>query len=217
MATLRLARKCGFRTPEVRLELSNTPFAVALIERFDRRGKARIPYISARTALGKTGTEPGSYTEIVDFMRAHSADPSADFEELYRRLVFTILVSNKDDHLKNHGFIYVGSNRWRPSPVFDFNPAPGRNPQLESAIIEGGPHARSMELALEACEFFEMKAQDARRLIRQLATVVSADSRDALCKVGATDPAAREYEAAFIHDQAQWRLLVEQRLRILTS
>jgi serine/threonine-protein kinase HipA len=75
VATLRLARACGIRTPDVRLELADTPFPVALIRRFDRRGIARIPYISARTALGKTGTELGSYTEIVDFMRTAAAEP----------------------------------------------------------------------------------------------------------------------------------------------
>nr|WP_280638336.1 HipA domain-containing protein [Rhizobium sp. L245/93] len=66
VATLRLARACGIRTPEARLELTETPFPVALLRRFDRRGTARIPYISARTALAKTGTELGAYTEIVD-------------------------------------------------------------------------------------------------------------------------------------------------------
>jgi len=71
VATLRLAKDCGIRTPEVQLALAETAFPVALIKRFDRRGTARIPYISARTALGKTGTELGSYTEIVDFMRAY--------------------------------------------------------------------------------------------------------------------------------------------------
>jgi serine/threonine-protein kinase HipA len=99
VATLRLAAACGIRTPATRLELA--PFPVALIPCFDQRGATRIPYISARTALGKTGAELGSYTEIVDFMRSYSSDPMADFRELYRRLIFTILVPNKDDHLKN--------------------------------------------------------------------------------------------------------------------
>ena len=153
VATLRLARACGIRTPEVRLELADTPFPVALIQRFDRRGTARIPYVSARTGLGKIGTELGSYTEIVDFMRANAADPQADFRELFLRLIFTILVSNKGDHLKNYGFLYVGAGRWRLSPVFDVNPAPDRNAHLETAILEGGVHDRSIRLALEACEF----------------------------------------------------------------
>ena len=77
VATLRLAELCGIRTPTARLELADTPFPVALIQRFDRRRSARIPYISARTALGKAGAELGSYTEMVDFIRAYAADPQA--------------------------------------------------------------------------------------------------------------------------------------------
>ena len=203
VATLRLARACGIRTPDVRLELPDSPFPVALIERFDRRGRARIPYISARTALGKTGTEYGSYTEIVDFMRGHSADPQADFEELFRRLIFTILVSNKDDHLKNHGFLYVGNGQWRLSPVFDVNPAPDRNPHLETAIMEGGSHDRSIMLALEASQFFEIAEDDARRMIREMAQKVSDNWREVLREVGVSGNLAKEYEPAFVHEQAE--------------
>ncbi|MBB4095530.1 type II toxin-antitoxin system HipA family toxin [Ochrobactrum pecoris] len=203
VATLRLAQACGIRTPAVRLELAETPFPVALIQRFDRRGATRIPYISARTALGKTGTELGSYTEIVDFIRANAADPQADFQELFLRLLFTILVSNKDDHLKNHGFLYVGSGRWRLSPVFDVNPAPDRNPHLETAIIEGGAHDRSIRLALEACEFFEIADHDARRIIRETAQRVSDGWRETLRSAGVLGSQAREYEGAFINDQTE--------------
>jgi serine/threonine-protein kinase HipA len=201
VGTLRLAKSCGIRTPEVRLELADTPFPVALLKRFDRRGSARIPYISARTALGKTGTELGSYTEIVDFMREAASDPKENFHELYRRLIFTILVSNKDDHLKNHGFLYVGSGRWRLSPVFDVNPAPDRNPHLETAIIEGGNHDRSIKLALEACEFFEITDAAARQIIRNTAQRISDEWRDALRQVGVTGVQAREYERAFVNDE----------------
>ncbi|CAN7729039.1 type II toxin-antitoxin system HipA family toxin [Neorhizobium sp. LjRoot104] len=206
VATLRLARACGIRTPEVRLEFANTPFPVALIRRFDRRGTARIPYISARTALGKSGTELGSYTEIVDFMRANAADPQADFRELFLRLIFTILVANKDDHLKNHGFLYVGAGRWRLSPVFDVNPAPDRNPHLETAILEGGVHDRSIRLALEACEFFEIAEAEARRMIRDAAQCISDGWRDTLRLAGVTGSFARQYDAAFMNDQTELAL-----------
>ncbi|QVM84070.1 type II toxin-antitoxin system HipA family toxin [Novosphingobium decolorationis] len=201
VATLRLAAACGIRTPVARLELADTPFPVALIQRFDRRGVNRIPYISARTALGKSGAELGSYTEIVDFIRQYSPQPRQDFRELYRRLAFTILVSNKDDHLKNHGFLYVGGGQWRLSPVFDVNPAPDRNPHLETAILEGGAHDRSMALALEACEFFEIGEQEARDTIQGLAQTVSSSWRNALREVGVSGAPARSYEPAFVHDE----------------
>ncbi len=203
VAVLRLARDCGITVPEVRLELADTPYPVALLRRFDRQGMGRIPYISARTALGKRGTTLGSYTEIVDFMRVHSADPARDFLELYRRLIFTILVSNKDDHLKNHGFLYVGKGQWRLSPMFDVNPAPDRNPHLETAILEGGAHDRSIALALDACEFFEIETPAARALIRELASVVARNWRDAMRAAGITGAQARSFEPAFEHDEAE--------------
>jgi serine/threonine-protein kinase HipA len=153
--------------------------------------------------LDKSGTELGSYTEIVDFMRAHAADPKEDFRELFLRLVFTILVSNKDDHLKNHGFLYVGSGRWRLSPVFDVNPAPDRNPHLETAILEGDVHDRSIRLALEASEFFEIAEADARRMIRETARRISEEWREAFRLVGVSGALAREYEAAFVNDQTE--------------
>lgn len=203
VATLRLARACGLRTPEVRLELADTPYPVALIQRFDRRGSARIPYISARTALGKMGTELGSYTEIIDFLRGYAADPPADFRELFLRLIFTILVSNKDDHLQNHGFLYVGAGRWRLSPVFDVNPAPDRNPHLETAIYEGGTFERSINTALDASEFFEISADNARDMVRHTAHIVSQNWREELRRVGVTGELARTYEPAFINDQTE--------------
>ncbi len=202
VAVLRLAEKCGITVPETRLELGNTPYPVALLRRFDRQGNARIPYISARTALAKRGTTLGSYTEIVDFMRGHSADPSRDFLELYRRLIFTILVSNKDDHLQNHGFLYAGRGQWRLSPMFDVNPAPDRNPHLATAIIEGGPHDRSIILALEACEFFEIDTPEARALIREMAALVANGWRGSLRDAGIIGTQARIFEPAFEHDGA---------------
>jgi serine/threonine-protein kinase HipA len=203
VATLRLAADCGIRAPQARLELADTPFPVALIQRFDRRGATRIPYISARTALGKTGAELGSYTEIVDFMRSYSPAPSDEFRELYRRLIFTILVSNKDDHLKNHGFLYVGAGQWRLSPVFDVNPAPDRNAHLETAILEGGAHDRSIKLALEACAFFEIPEEEARAMIRAMARRVSGKWRDAFRHVGVSGALARDYEPAFQNDEME--------------
>jgi serine/threonine-protein kinase HipA len=135
-------------------------------------------------------------------MRGHAADPRADFAELYRRLIFTILVSNKDDHLKNHGFLYVGNGLWRLSPVFDVNPAPDRNPHLETSIMEGGVHDRSIVLALEASPFFEIAEDDARRMIGELAQIISGNWREMLREVGVSGSLAKDYEPAFVHKQS---------------
>ncbi len=139
-------------------------------------------------------------------MRGHAADARADFAELYRRLIFTILVSNKDDHLKNHGFLYVVNGQWRLSPVFDVNPAPDRNPHLETAIMEGGVHDRSIALALEACLCFEIAKDDARRIIRELVQKISGNWREMLREVGVSGSLAQGYEPAFVHEQSDAEL-----------
>jgi serine/threonine-protein kinase HipA len=183
------------------LELADTPFPVALIQRFDRRGATRIPYISARTALGNTGGGAGFLPRSSISCGPIHPTPMEDFRELYRRLIFTILVSNKDDHLKNHGFLYVGAGQWRLSPVFDVNPAPDRNTHLETAILEGGAHDRSINLALEACQFFELPEPEAREMIRTTAQRISNGWREALRQVGVSGGLARDYEPAFVNDQ----------------
>ena len=203
IATLKLAEACGIRVPEVRLAIQDSPYPVALLKRFDRRGAARIPYISARTALGKKGTEVGSYTEIADFIRAWSGDSLSDLHELFRRLVFTILVSNKDDHLKNHGFLYVGRDRWRMSPVFDVNPAPDRNPHLETPILEGGSNERSIKLAFESSVFFDIPAVQAKKMIREMAEIIAASWRDIFRQHGLTGTQARDYETAFLNAETE--------------
>lgn len=161
VATLHLARAVGLNAPEARLMLETTDSPIALIRRFDRDGPARIPYISARTALERRGTEQGAYTEIAQFIRQHSDDPRADLVELWMRIVFTVLVTNTDDHLKNHGFIYAGAGQWSLSPLFDVNPQPERHRQLKTAILEGAPFAASIDMALEAAVFFGLSQRDA--------------------------------------------------------
>ena len=164
VATLRLAASCGLRVPKARLVLVHSDSPVALIRRFDRRGDVRIPYISARTALNWKGSEGGYYTDIADIIRQISSEPRDDLIELWRRIVYTILVSNIDDHLKNHGFIYVGGNRWRLSPAFDINPSPTRQRMLQTGILEGEPFDASLTVALDAAGFFDIERGDAARM-----------------------------------------------------
>lgn len=86
---------------------------VLLVRRFDREGAHRIPFLSAMSMLGARDNETRSYLEIVDALRQHGSAPKADMEALWRRLVFNILISNTDDHLRNHGFLYEGQQGWR--------------------------------------------------------------------------------------------------------
>jgi len=74
--------------------------------------------------LGARDNESHSYLEVVDSLRQHGASVEADLEELWRRIVFYILISNTDDHLRNLGFFYDGSEGWRLAPAYDLNPVP---------------------------------------------------------------------------------------------
>jgi len=202
VATLKLAAQCGLRVAEAKLELRNSDSPIALIRRFDRRSDTRIPYISARTALDWKGDEGGYYTDIADVIRQISSKPSLDLKELWERIIFTILVSNKDDHLKNHGFIYAGGDRWRLSPAFDINPSPSRHRTLETGIIQGGSFDASLELALEAAEFFDVPPEGATRRALEMAQIIQSQWRLALRAEGSSADEINLYRDAFDHEDA---------------
>ncbi|MEM8773171.1 MAG: type II toxin-antitoxin system HipA family toxin [Pseudomonadota bacterium] len=203
VATLKLARMCGLRLADARLELRDSDSPIALIRRFDRRGDTRIPYISARTALDWQSEDGGFYTDIAEVIRQISSKPVEDLHELWRRIVFTILVSNKDDHLKNHGFIYAGGDRWRLSPAFDINPSPSRHRVLETGIIQGGSFDASLEIALDACEFFDVKQNDAKQEANEMARILADSWKQALRGEGASGDDIRLYADAFEHAAAE--------------
>src|SRR5262249_23928957 len=120
---LTLAGRAGIPVPLWRLEfLSDKP--VVLLQRFDRQGNVRVPFVSAMSILGANDNEPRSYLEFVDVLRQQGAAAKHDIKALWRRIVFNILISNVDDHLRNHGFLWVGGDGWRLSPAYDLNPVP---------------------------------------------------------------------------------------------
>ncbi|MDF2370503.1 MAG: type II toxin-antitoxin system HipA family toxin [Rhizobiaceae bacterium] len=203
VATLKLAAMCGLRVAEAKLELRDSDSPIALIRRFDRRGETRIPYISARTALDWQGDEGGYYTDIADVIRQISSKPVDDLHELWRRIVFTILVSNKDDHLKNHGFIYAGGDRWRLSPAFDINPSPSRHRVLETGIVQGGLFDASLDIALDACAFFDLTHLVAEQQARQMAGTIANNWKQTLRDEGASSNDVRTYAEAFEHAAAE--------------
>lgn len=209
IATLKLAAKCGLRVPEAHLELGHSDSPVALIQRFDRRGQDRIPYMSARAALDWEGPEGRYYTDIADVIRQISSQPRDDLHELWNRIIFTILVSNTDDHLKNHGFIYVGKGQWRLSPAFDINPAPTRQRILQTGILEGEPFDASLARALDAAWFFDIEQEDAKRMASQMATVVNDAWRECLLAEGASAGEVNSFATAYQHDA------VEQALKLV--
>ncbi len=201
VATMKLAGILGLRTPECRLELPGSSHPIGLFSRFDRRDGGRVPYISARTALGKVGHASGFYTDIADIIRTISARPGEDLLEIWRRMVFGILVTNTDDHLKNHGFIYAGQNLWRLSPLFDVNPQPRRHAQMETGISPIYGHEPDIAAAIEAAEFFDLKVQEARILARDMARSIRENWRDELRRQGLAGAELNACAPAFEHDR----------------
>ncbi|MGQ0566186.1 MAG: type II toxin-antitoxin system HipA family toxin [Gemmobacter sp.] len=197
VATLQLAREVGLNAPQARLMLERTDSPIALIRRFDRDGPARVPYISARTALERQGTGQGAYTEIAQFIQQRSDDPRADLVELWMRIVFTVLVTNTDDHLKNHGFVYAGDGQWSLSPLFDVNPQPERHRLLKTAILEGAPFEASLDQAFEAAEFFSLSLPEAKQRAGAMARQIHDTWQPMMRRHGVTGRGLTDLKPAF--------------------
>ena len=164
--------------------------------------------MSARTALDWKSDERGFYSDIAELIRQISSKPLEDLHELWRRIVFTILVSNTDDHLKNHGFVYAGRDQWRLSPAFDINPSPSRHRILETGIIKGGAFDASLDIATQGCNFFELKSAEARQHANQMATTIAKNWKQALRNEGATPDDVKNYADAFEHPDAEKALML---------
>ena len=170
---LRLAHKAGIAVPVARVEtVGKKP--VLLLRRFDRNGKRRIPFLSAMSMLSAKDNESHSYLEIVDALRQHGAAPKADIEALWRRVVFNILISNTDDHLRNHGFLYQGSDGWLLSPAYDLNPVPTDiKPRILTTTINEDDGTASLALAMSVTKYFELDAAKGREIAKQVGKAVS--------------------------------------------
>lgn len=160
-----LARLCGLNVPESRLENFSKLGSTFLTKRFDREGTKRKHFSSAMTMLGKTdgaSAEDGSgYLDIVSFLKANGAAPKEDMEELWKRIVFSMAITNTDDHLRNHGFI-LQKKGWRLSPLYDVNPCPyGDTLALN---VNEYSNEISLELAIEASAYYGLTAKQAERI-----------------------------------------------------
>ncbi len=170
-----------------------------LLRRFDRDNKRRIPFLSAMSMLGARDNETRSYLEIVDALRRHGASPKADMESLWRRIVFNILISNTDDHLRNHGFLYEGQQGWRLSPAYDMNPVPvDIKPRILSTAINEDDGTTSLALALEVAGYFGLAASAAGAIAAQVGKAVS-KWRDEAARHGLRKAEIERMMSAFEH------------------
>ncbi|WP_448058444.1 type II toxin-antitoxin system HipA family toxin [Cellulomonas hominis] len=166
--TLDLAAAAGIRVPRselVRVLGRN----VLLIDRFDRGGDRRIGYVSAMTLLGLSGrTDSMSFAELAEEATITAVHPDADLRELWRRAVFGLLVSNTDNHLRNHGFLRRPSG-WSLSPAFDLNP----NPEPAQFAMPVGPGGGDdVQSALDIADAFSLTRSGALTVLREVLTGV---------------------------------------------
>jgi len=171
---LNLARKAGIRVPDHRIvNIAEQP--VLLVTRFDRYAERRIPFLSAMSMLGAADNETHSYLELVDAIRQHGAEVELDLRELWRRLLFNVLASNFDDHLRNHGFSYDQVRRgWILSPAYDLNPLPldlkARNLSL---LIDEQDNTASFELVIDVGEYFDLDKNEMKGIVAEVTAAVS--------------------------------------------
>jgi serine/threonine-protein kinase HipA len=165
---LTLAAKAGIATPEWRVEnVANR--AVLLLRRFERVGEQRIPFLSAMSMLDAEDNEQRSYLEIADALRQYGAHAEEDCGQLWRRIVFSILIANTDDHLRNHGFLYDPAGGWRLAPAYDLNPVPlDIKPRVLTTAIDEVDGTASLELAFEVAEHFGIKPDAAKSIATEV-------------------------------------------------
>ena len=197
---LRLAEQAGIATPKHEL-IKAAGKAVLLSRRFDRQDRTRIPFLSAMAMMSAKDGEQGSYPEIVDSLVQHGAQAKTDARALYRRVVFNVLISNVDDHLRNHGFLWLGRNGWSLSPAYDLNPVPTDiKARVLTTNINLDEGTCSLDLLEAAAEYFSLSLTQARTIIKEVALVTSR-WRDIAKEVGARSTEIQRMASAFEHDE----------------
>ena len=168
---LDLARGAGITVPDSRL-IRIGDRTVLIVDRFDRQGTDRIGYASAMTMLEASDGDQRSYLEIAQVIEERSPAVTDELRQLWRRICFTILISNTDDHLRNHGFLHDRAESWRLSPAFDMNPNPAPGPKELSTAVDLDDFHASIDTLMGVAEYFRIDAQEAADVLAQVASVV---------------------------------------------
>ena len=162
-----LAAAAGIRVPEHRLLALGSHHHTFAARRFDRAQGSRRLYASAMTMLSRRDREATSYLEIALAIADHGARATIDAElaQLFRRVAFNVLTADRDDHLRNHGFLRTAAG-WQLAPAFDLNPMPEKA-EHELAIDEG-VHAGDIDLVIDTAPFYRLTAREARAIVDEV-------------------------------------------------
>ena len=166
-----LATKAGIDVPPAKMFRLNNDFHTFCVQRFDRFKGARRFYASAMTLLRKEHSEGTSYLELAEFLRSRgdAEHAEADLEQLFRRVAFNVAVGNRDDHLRNHGFV-LGTTGWRLAPAFDVNPNIDKAEHVLN--IDDTDNRPSLDTVLSTAEFYGLMPDRAKRVVNEIANIV---------------------------------------------
>lgn len=199
---LHVAAAAGITVAESRVVMSED-IPVALVRRFDRAAEGkRIPYLSAGSMLQASRADDHAYTDIADVINARCADPIHDLEELWRRLAFNLLITNVDDHLRNHGFLHVAHGQWRLAPAFDINPFPDKDPELKLWLTGDSGPVDSISDVMGIAAYFRLSESHAKRVLAEVCTAIQnwkATAKSA--PVGMTSDDLDAFAPAFKNEQ----------------
>ena len=198
MVTHDLAEICGLHVPEAKLEKFSNLGSTYLVKRFDRILNKRVHFASAMTLLGKTdGTSAAdgtSYLDIAAFIKSYGAQPKQDLIELWKRIVFNMAVSNTDDHLRNHAFIFT-ENGWRLSPLYDVNPVPYGD-EL-SLNVDEEDNSINIDLVIQTAVRFGISETDATTYAKDILTIVKENWEKRATALGLSRRLIEEMRPAF--------------------
>jgi serine/threonine-protein kinase HipA len=171
-----LAKACGLNVPDALVRRFGSAHHTFLVKRFDRTDKGRRRHFASAMNLsghqdGDDASTGASYLEIAQVLMTDGASTDADLRELWSRIVFNLLVSNTDDHLRNHGFLLEPGRGWTLSPAFDMNPVPHAH-GLKLNISEVD-NAMDLGLAQSVAPYFRVSVEQAEEIISNQVQVVS--------------------------------------------
>lgn len=181
MVTRLLAERSEIEVPPARL-IRFGDYSTFCVRRFDRADNGRVFYASAMTMLKRSESEGSSYLDLAEFIQ-NNGDTNCiahDLEQLFRRVVFNVAVSNRDDHLRNHGFI-LSKAGWRLSPAFDMNPSLDKHDHVLN--LDDSDNRPNMDTVRLTAEWYGLSVQRADEIVNNILATV-AQWRDVAAKVG---------------------------------
>jgi serine/threonine-protein kinase HipA len=165
----RLATKAGIQIAESKMLSLSGPHHTFLTKRFDREDGARIHFASAMTMTGNSEDtirdQQASYLDLALFLQNHSANIKDDLHQLWRRIIFNLMLSNTDDHLRNHGFL-LNSSGWRLAPAYDLNPSIEKDHLALNIDTEN--NALDLDLARSVGEYFHLNQVEQEVIIKEV-------------------------------------------------